>query len=142
MQLRAFTSGEEQALIDLWYESLRSIGLTNYKATREDLASRLPKDLAERWGVTVAEERGRLIGIIALCISERRLDQLFIAPEDQGKGVGTILFETAVREMPDGFRLATQPENRRAHRFYERKGMVLDQGHPIANDDRVVFVFR
>lgn len=142
MQLRPFEPADQEALVDLWYESWLSVGLPAPAVTRADLARRVPGDLARRWTVTVAETGGRLAGFLAVCLEERRLDQLFIAPAAQGAGVGLALFEAALRQMPDGFWLATQPGNHRARAFYEKRGMSRDAAHPSADAGRLVYVFR
>lgn len=110
MKLRPYAPGDEAALVELWFESWWSVGLEHPVVTKAALVERLPRDLAERWDVTVAEADGRLLGFLALALSERRLDQLFIAPDAQGCGVGKALFEVAKQRMPNGFWLSTNPQ--------------------------------
>ena len=117
-----------------------SIGLESPVVTQAELAARVPQELAGRWDVTVAEEDGRLLGFLALALSENRLDQLFISPSAQRAGVGRRLFGVAEQRMPEGFWLTTQPRNARACRFYERCGLVIDPSHEAASGDRVVYV--
>lgn len=135
MRLRPATPGDEAALIELWFESWSSNGFEGPADVREMMVDRVPRELAGRWDVTVAEADGRLLGFLALAISEQRLDQLFVAPDAQGRGIGGALFSVAVKRMPGGFWLATQVENVRARAFYERRGMVLDR----LEDDRVCY---
>ncbi len=127
MRLRAATSEDVAALVELWFESWSSNGFDGPADIREMMADRVPKELGGRWEVTVAEADGRLLGFLALAMAEQRLDQLFIAPDAQGQGVGGALFAVAVARLPDGFWLATQVENARARGFYERRGMVLER---------------
>lgn len=141
MQLRPYQPGDQGALVDLWYASWRSIGLETPAVTRADLAARIPEDLARRWTVTLAEVDGRLAGFLALCLAEQRLDQLFVAPEAQGRGVGSALFDVAVARMPGGFWLSAHPRNHRARAFYERRGMTEDPTHGETGETRVVYVF-
>ena len=89
----------------------------------------------------MAEGDGRLAGFLALCLAEQRLDQLFVSPEAQGRGVGSALFDVAVARMPDGFWLSTQPGNHRARAFYERRGMTVDRIREETGEGRVVYVF-
>ena len=137
--LRPFTPGDEASLVEVWFTSWLSVGIDHPKVTREFLANRLPRDLAQRWDVTIAEFNGAVVGFLALVVSERRLDQLFIAPDAQGKGIGHRLFELAKQKMPDGFWLSTQPDNARARAFYERAGMRLDRIEPDPSGDRVFY---
>jgi RimJ/RimL family protein N-acetyltransferase len=142
MHLRPFQSADEQALLDIWLDSWRSIGLDHPVVTRADLAARLPHDLAGRWSATVAEDGGRLLGFVAVCLAEHRLDQLFVASEAQGRGAGTALFKAARGQMPGGFWLRTQPDNHHARSFYERRGMALDRIESSPEGDGAYYVFR
>jgi GNAT superfamily N-acetyltransferase len=140
MKLRPYAPGDEAAMAGLWFESWLSVGLEHPVVTKAELVERLPRELAGRWDVTVAEADGRLLGFLALALSERRLDQLFIAPDAQRRGVGRTLFEVAKERMPDGFWLSTQPANGGARAFYEQCGMTpepLDAGYA---GDRVIYV--
>lgn len=141
MKLRPYSPGDEAALAEVWFESWLSVGLERPVVTRAELAERVPRELAGRWEVTVAEADGRVLGFLALALAEGRLDQLFIAPDAQGRGVGRALFEAARRRMPDGFWLSTQPANGRACAFYERLGMMLDRVEPGHAGDRVFYRF-
>lgn len=106
--LRPFTPGEEVALVEIWFTSWLSVGIDHPKVTREFLADRLPRDLAQRWDVTIAEVDGTIAGFLALVLPEHRLDQLFIKPDAQGQGIGHKLFKLAKQKMPAGFWLSTQ----------------------------------
>lgn len=137
--VRPFVRGDEAALVDVWFRGWLSVGLAHPVVTRARLEDRLPEDLAGRWDATVAEAGGRMVGFLALAPRERRLDQLFVAPEAQGRGVGHRLFEVARRAMPGGFWLSTQPGNSRARAFYERAGMRLDRIRPDPSGDRAIY---
>jgi GNAT superfamily N-acetyltransferase len=141
VQLRPYQAADQGALVDLWYESWRSVGLQTPIVTKGDLARRMPDDLARRWTVTVAEVDDQLLGFLALCLEEQRLDQLFVSPEAHGRGVGSELFNVALRQMPNGFWLSTQPNNHRARAFYERRGMSVDHTDRGMSGERVVYVF-
>jgi GNAT superfamily N-acetyltransferase len=141
MDLRPYAPGDEAALAGLWFASWASLGFDEPVVTQADLAARVPRELAGRWEVTVAEADGRLLGFLALAPAEQRLDQLFIAPDAQGRGVGQALFEAARRRLADGFWLATQPTNGRARAFYERAGMTFDRLEPGEHGGRAIYRF-
>jgi len=135
MKLRPYDLADEAALVQLWFDSWTSNGFEGPPNVREMMIERVPREAAGRWEVTVAEADGRLLGFLALAIAEQRLDQLFIAPDAQGQGVGVALFAVAIARFPDGFWLTTQTENHRARGFYERRGMVLER----FEEDRVYY---
>ena len=82
--------------------------------TRETL---LPK--AEVW---VAEIAGRPVGYLALV--DDILDHLYVGPEHQREGVGSLLLARAKALRPAGLRLYAFQRNRHARAFYETRGFV------------------
>ncbi len=50
------------------------------------------------------------------------LDALYVSPEAQGRGVGSRLFAEVIEQPPEGFTFWCFQHNRRARRFYERRG--------------------
>jgi GNAT superfamily N-acetyltransferase len=141
VKLRPYLRADRAAIAELWFESWVSVGLESPAVTRAHLTARVPQELAERWEVTIAEEGGRLLGFLALALSENRLDQLFISLQAQRSGVGRQLFGVAKLRMPRGFWLTTQLGNQGARAFYERSGMAIDAAHEFAGGDRVVYVY-
>lgn len=69
------------------------------------------------------EENGRPTGFAAL--RDEWLAHLYVGPSDQGRGIGTALFDLAKQHRPDGFRLWVFQRNEGARRFYERHGCRL-----------------
>ena len=82
--------------------------------TRETL---LPK--AEVW---IAEVSGKPVGYLALV--DDILDHLYVAPDHQGRGVGSMLLAKAKALRPNGLRLYAFQRNRRARAFYEARGFA------------------
>jgi GNAT superfamily N-acetyltransferase len=70
------------------------------------------------WG---AEKQSKLVGIIAF--REEWIDQLYVLPDAQGRGVGSDLLEIAQEAFPV-LNLWTFQCNQRARRFYELNGFV------------------
>lgn len=71
------------------------------------------------WG---AEKQSKLVGIIAF--REGWIDQLYVLPDAQGRGVGSDLLEIAQEAFPT-LSLWTFQCNKRARRFYELNGFVV-----------------
>ena len=82
--------------------------------TRETL---LPK--AEVW---IAEIAGEPVGYLALV--DDILDHLYVAPDHQGRGVGSVLLAKAKALRPAGLQLYAFQRNRRAQDFYEARGFA------------------
>jgi GNAT superfamily N-acetyltransferase len=82
--------------------------------TRETL---LPK--AEVW---IAEIGGLPVGYLALV--DDILDHLYVGPDHQGRGVGSLLLAKAKALRPAGLRLYAFQRNRRARAFYEARGFA------------------
>jgi GNAT superfamily N-acetyltransferase len=72
--------------------------------------------------VWVAEEHGEMIGYFAL--EDERLDQLYVLPQWQRRGVGALLMAKAQELRPDGLVLYCFAVNAPARAFYERRGFV------------------
>ncbi|MBO1075485.1 GNAT family N-acetyltransferase [Roseomonas marmotae] len=70
------------------------------------------------WG---ALENDTLVGIIAF--RQDWIDQFYVLPGAQGKGIGTALLEVA-KSKADSLLLWTFQRNNAARRFYERRGFV------------------
>jgi GNAT superfamily N-acetyltransferase len=67
-------------------------------------------------------EEGRILGYALL--REDELHDLYVAPDAQGRGVGSALFERVREARPRGFRLWVFRDNIRARRFYETRGCL------------------
>ena len=83
------------------------------------------------WG---AFERDGMIGLIAF--HEDWIEQLYVLPEAQGRGVGTELLEIAKRTS-DRLQLWTFQRNAQARRFYEARGFALvEQTDGAGNEEK------
>jgi GNAT superfamily N-acetyltransferase len=74
----------------------------------------------ETW---VAEEDGAIVGFAA--IEGDDLAFLYVAPEAQGRGAGTLLFDRVTELRREGFELWVFQRNAGARRFYERHDCLL-----------------
>jgi ribosomal protein S18 acetylase RimI-like enzyme len=88
--------------------------------------------------VWVAEVDGRIAGMLVLPVGGRWVDQLYVDPEHQRRGVGRALLDRAKSQSPDGLDLWTFETNAGARRFYERHGFVLvESSDGRSNEERV-----
>jgi putative acetyltransferase len=120
------------AVAYLWHQSALGMDGRPDVSSPEVLRSRIQVELQSGWELHVALRRQRLVGMLALKPSETILDQIFVLPGEQGKGVGAALMGFAKRVMPSGFTLRMAASNESARRFYEKEGMswLRDGFHP------------
>ena len=76
----------------------------------------------ETW---VAVDDGRVVALLAL--APGWIEQLYVAPDRLGEGIGGRLAELAKTRQPEGLELWTFQVNDRARRFYERHGFVAEE---------------
>jgi len=76
--------------------------------------------------VLLAERAGRAVGVAAF--EACWLHGLYVVPEEWGSGAAAALHDAVLEELPDcpELRLWTLEANRRARRFYERRGWRLN----------------
>ena len=73
----------------------------------------------ETW---VAEDSGQIVAVLVLDGDE--VDQFYVAPGDQRRGVGDAMLAHAKRLRPAGLRLFAFQRNAPARRYYEARGFV------------------
>ena len=76
--------------------------------------------------VTVAEENGAVIGVMAVRRTPDAtwITQLYLHPSHVARGIGSRLLGRALGTVPPPIRLYTFQQNSGARRFYERHGFV------------------
>lgn len=81
--------------------------------------------ITARYEVWVIEDRSHVIGFAGL--SKGWLDHLYIDPDSQSCGFGTLLLQHAKTLQPDGMRLWVFQKNIGARRFYENHDFQLER---------------
>jgi putative acetyltransferase len=124
--VRRYAATDEARAIDLWRRS--------WQATYSDIdfAERLDW-WRERWRtdtvitstVVVAERGDVLVGFVTINPTTGYLDQLVVAPEAWGEGIGTKLMSEAFRLAPHGIDLHVNQDNARALGFYQKLGFAF-----------------
>jgi putative acetyltransferase len=134
ISLRAYQADDEDASVAMWLRTWQA----TYPAL--DFAERLDW-WRERWRhellpiaeVVIAEANGSMIGFVTIDTATRYLDQLVVAPEYWGAGVGQDLIAEAKRLSPSGVDLDVNVDNARALAFYRKCGFAItgDGKNPI-----------
>jgi GNAT superfamily N-acetyltransferase len=136
LQINPYQPRHLEITARLWLDSFLSSGVAVAgDVTFEELAARIPTE--SEWLAFLAWEGDTLVGFLALKPVSACLDQIFILPSAQGRGIGAVLLDFAKARLPDGMWLGTAAENTGARRFYERHGFRLSEtgvhprrGHP------------
>ncbi len=126
MRLRRYDARDEDAAIALWLRTWQAA------YPQLDFAERLAW-WRERWRdelvpdaeIVIAEAGGVIIGFVTVDPRTLYLDQLVVAPEQWGSGVGAALVDDAKRISPTGLDLDVNTDNARAIRFYAKHGFVI-----------------
>jgi GNAT superfamily N-acetyltransferase len=126
--IRPARPDEYDAIARVWMDSWVSTGLaeaSNFLLA--NLRARIALEIEKGWSLFVADDDGQLAAMLALHLPELYLDQLFVAPGYQGKGLGRGLLAFTRTHLPDEIALRCVRENEKAWLWYEREGFVYEQ---------------
>lgn len=134
MQIRSAQPKDYEEVAAIWYASARQMdGGAPPLDSPASLVDRIARSLAKGWVLKVAIVDGCIAGLLATIPNDYVLDQLFVTPEAQRKGIGATLLDEAKRQLPDGFTLHTPVTNIAGQRFYKKHGLraLRDTAHPV-----------
>jgi ribosomal protein S18 acetylase RimI-like enzyme len=125
VHIRPYRPADFAPVNDLWRRArLRAFPdfLARKGHTAEEDRAYFRNVILVKHAVWVAEVDGRAVGFMA--ISGDFIDQLYVDPGDQRRGVGGRLIAHARTLSPSGLRLFTFRENAAGRAFYEKHGFV------------------
>lgn len=126
--IRPARADEYDEIACVWMESWVSTGLeeaSNFLLA--NLRARIRREIENGWSLFVADDNGRLAAMLALHLPKLYLDQLFVAPDYQGRSLGRKLLAFTRTQLPDEIHLRCVRENEKAWRWYEREGFVFEK---------------
>jgi ribosomal protein S18 acetylase RimI-like enzyme len=126
--IRPARQDEHDEIARVWMNSWASTGLedaSNFLLAK--LSARIPLEIEKGWSLYVADSDGAIAAMLALHLPDLYLDQLFVAPEYQGRSIGRQLLAFTRQYLPDEIWLRCVRENEKAWRWYEREGFVFEQ---------------
>jgi putative acetyltransferase len=125
-KLRPYAAADEDAAIELWRRSWQeAYPQIDFTARLEWWRRRWREELVPTATITVATADAHLTGLVTVDPRTFDLDQLVVAPEAWGSGLGSALLAEAKRMSPAGLDLHVNQDNARAIRFYEKHGFVI-----------------
>ena len=122
-------------LLEVWEGSVRATHLFLSDSEIQEIKKYVPQALRGIPHLVVAEKEGGLpAGFMG--VDERKLEMLFIAPEERGKGLGKELIRYGIAHYALQ-ELAVNEQNPQAKGFYEHMGFQVykrterdEQGNP------------
>jgi putative acetyltransferase len=134
ISLRAYRADDEDASVALWLRTWQATFPELDFAERLDWwRARWRNELLPVAAVVIAEARQSMTGFVTIDAATGYLDQLVVAPEYWGSGVGLALMSEAKRLSPRGVDLDVNVDNTRALAFYGKCGFTVtgDGKNPI-----------
>jgi GNAT superfamily N-acetyltransferase len=135
MEIRRATPGDAALIADVFLDSFHATYTFPLAHPDGEVRAWIRDRLIPNDEVWVADEEGRVVAMLAL--APGWVEQLYVAPDRLGEGLGSRLIEHAKSRYPDGLELWTFQVNERARRFYEGHGFVaVEMTDGSANQER------
>ena len=128
--LRRYAPSDEAAAIELWRRTWQqAYPVIDFDQRLDWWRARWREEILPTATIVVAEHEGNLAGFVTM-MPDGYLDQIVVAPESWSSGMAEALLGEAKQLSPAGITLHVNKDNRRAVRFYEKHGFI------IQGDDR------
>ena len=136
MKLRPLEPADVPAAADCWVRGRRGApGIPPPVHPDDDAREHFARVLAATREVWLAEDGGEVVAVLVL--GDDELDQLYVLPEQTGRGTGSALVARAQELRPGGLSLWTFASNDGARRFYARHGFVeVERTDGSRNEER------
>jgi GNAT superfamily N-acetyltransferase len=116
--IRRATAADVEAIVSAFEPSFATLSFLPVLHTHEEHLAFFGRAVAE--SEVYVHEQDAIDGFAALAGDV--LTHLYVAPEAFGRGIGSALLAEAKQQRPRGFTFWVFQENKRARRFYERRG--------------------
>ena len=124
--IRPARAGEYDEIARVWMESWVSTGLAEVSEfLLANLRARIRREIDDGWSLYVADDHGAIAAMLAIHLQKLYLDQLFVAPEYQGRSLGRKLLAFTRTQLPDEIHLRCARGNEKAWRWYELEVFVF-----------------
>jgi ribosomal protein S18 acetylase RimI-like enzyme len=141
--IRPARADEYDEIARVWMNSWVSTGLDRASdSLLLTLRARISQEVESGWSLFVADDDGSIAAMLALHLPKMYLDQLFVAPQYQGRSLGRRLLAFTRTHLPDEIWLRCVRENEKAWRWYEREGFVFEREAPEPAIGRTMRYYR
>ena len=127
MEVKVYTKGDDQAVVDLWQESLN--GLSGIVDDRIDIKERLSTP-SQFFFVASIEEHVVGTALAGIADNKAHLDHLAIKPDFRRQGVGTALIKQAENRLSESgcgsLNIHFEATNEPAMSFLSKMGYKLE----------------
>ena len=121
--IRPARAEEYDEIARVWMESWASTGLAEpSEFLLANLRARIRREIDDGWSLFVADDDGKLAAMLALHLPKLYLDQLFVAPDYQGRSLGRKLLAFTRAQLPDEIHLRFRGDHRKRHDRHEDGG--------------------
>jgi len=135
IEIRRATPADAAEMADVFLASFHATYAFPLAHSDDDVRSWIRDAVVSEQETWLAEDGVAIVGL--LVVAPGWVEQLYVAPDRLGQGIGRTLLDHAKRLSPTGLSLYTFQENDRARRFYERNGFGAEWfGDGSANEER------
>lgn len=132
MDIRTATPADYDSLARIWLESWYSTGLKSvFDPGLEMLQKRIPEEVAKGWALYAVQDDDAIVAMLALKPEDFYLDQLWVAPAHQGRGIGRTLLAFTREKFSHEIWLRCVVQNENAWRWYEREGFRFESEETV-----------
>ena len=133
--IRPAEAADADAIAEIHISAFRATYSFPLAHTDDEVRGWVINDLLPETETWVAQRDGRVVAFCSL--RDGWIDQLYVAPEHTGHGIGSRLVQLAKERRPRGLQLWTFQVNTAARRFYERHGFVaVEMSDGAGNEER------
>lgn len=112
-----------EQLVNVWKDSVKETHLFLTDVEIDNIQKYIPQALADISHLIIAENENG-IPIAFMGIDEQKLEMLFIAPKERGRGLGKKLIEYGIKKYSIN-ELGVNEQNPQARGFYEHMGFQV-----------------
>ena len=134
MTVRRATAEDAPAVAEVFLSSFHATYEFPLAHTDDEVRAWVRDHLVPTQETWVATDGDRVVGMMV--VAPGHLEQLYVAPDRLGGGVGRRLLDLAKERSPDGLSLWTFQVNERARRFYERNAFSAVEFTTGDNEER------